>query len=165
MGAFSVGENELISCTSTNEVDQPGQAAQHRDHQGFDQNLDEDVGRGGADGFADADFAHALGDARQHDVHDADAAHQQADAGDESAAHPRIMNEVVDLLRPILLGAKREILDALMRAHEHIADLLERFRQEVNVGDLQFQAGQARIAGGAGGTARWPPARAEPASR
>ncbi len=39
----------------------------------------------GADGLADADFAGPLGDRYQHDVHDADAADEQRDAGD--AAH------------------------------------------------------------------------------
>ena len=33
----------------------------------------------GADGFADADFAGALGDGDQHDVHHADAADHEAD--------------------------------------------------------------------------------------
>ena len=36
----------------------------------------------GTDGHADADLAGPLGDGDQHDVHDADAADQQADAGD-----------------------------------------------------------------------------------
>ncbi len=36
----------------------------------------------GADGEADADLARPLGHRDQHDVHDADAADEQADAGD-----------------------------------------------------------------------------------
>ena len=35
-----------------------------------------------ADGHADTDLAGALGDAHEHDVHDADPAHEQADGGD-----------------------------------------------------------------------------------
>ena len=125
IGALSVGEKELSSCTRPNEVARPDQPAEHGDHHGFDQDLDEDVAGGGADGFADADLAHALGDAGQHDVHDADAADQQADAGDEAAAEPGVADEGVDLLRPVLLGAEGEILDALVGAHEHVADLLQ----------------------------------------
>src|SRR6266404_4566800 len=37
----------------------------------------------GADGFANADFACAFGDSDQHDVHDADAADQQCNEGDD----------------------------------------------------------------------------------
>src|ERR1035438_5843852 len=65
---------------------QPDQAAEDGNDDGLDEYLGEDVAGGGADGLADADFAHALGDAGEHDVHDANAAHQQADAGNEAAA-------------------------------------------------------------------------------
>ena len=37
---------------------------------------------GGADGHADADLASAFGDRHQHDIHDADAADEQRNAGD-----------------------------------------------------------------------------------
>ena len=49
---------------------------------GLDEKLEEDIPPAGADGHADADFARALGDADEHDVHDADAADQQRNAGD-----------------------------------------------------------------------------------
>ena len=45
-----------------------------------------------ADGHADADLAGAFGDRHEHDVHDADAADQQRDAGDaaeQDRHHPR----------------------------------------------------------------------------
>ena len=67
--------------------------AAHQDR--LDQELAQDVAVLGADGFAHADLARALGDRHQHDVHDADAAHQQGDAGDaaqqdvEGVAHGR----------------------------------------------------------------------------
>ena len=65
------------------------------------------------------------GDAGQHDVHDADAPDQEADAGDEAAADSGVVDESVDLLSPILLGAEGEILDGFVGAHQHVADLLE----------------------------------------
>src|SRR5947209_19241410 len=46
-------------------------------------NLHEDVSAAGADGFADANFLGALGDADEHDVHHANAADEQADGGDD----------------------------------------------------------------------------------
>ena len=53
-------------------------AADGAERDGFDQKLDEDVVALGADGFAHADFAGALGDGDQHDVHHADAADDEA---------------------------------------------------------------------------------------
>ena len=53
-----------------------------REDQRFGQKLRQNVAPLGADGHAQADFAGALGDADQHDVHDADAADQQRDSGD-----------------------------------------------------------------------------------
>ncbi len=44
----------------------------------LDQELHEDVALAGADRHADADLARPLGDADEHDVHDADAADQEA---------------------------------------------------------------------------------------
>ncbi len=45
--------------------------------------MEEDVGGGGADGLADADFVGALSNGDEHDVHDADTANDEGDAGDE----------------------------------------------------------------------------------
>ena len=52
----------------------------------FDEELAADVACGGAESFADADLAGALGDGDEHDVHDADAAErerEQSDGGEE----------------------------------------------------------------------------------
>ena len=46
--------------------------------------MDEDVFETGADGLTDADFVGALGDRNQHDVHNADAADDERNGGDES---------------------------------------------------------------------------------
>ena len=52
------------------------------------QELGGDVRAGGAERAPHAHLAGPLGDARQHDVHDPDAAHEQADGGD-GARSPR----------------------------------------------------------------------------
>ena len=57
------------------------QAARSGERHGLDQKLPDDVAAARAERFADADFARALGDADQHDIHHADAAHQQAERG------------------------------------------------------------------------------------
>ena len=48
----------------------------------LDQELQQHLPRPRADGQADADLARPLGHGDEHDVHDADAADEQADAGD-----------------------------------------------------------------------------------
>ncbi len=55
-------------------------AARQRQHHGLNQNLQHDVAMARAQRLAHADFARALGDAHQHDVHDDDAAHHQRNA-------------------------------------------------------------------------------------
>jgi hypothetical protein len=63
-------------------------AADHRQHHRFGEELAQDVALAGAGGHADADFAGALAHGHQHDVHHADAAHQQRDRGNR-AEHQR----------------------------------------------------------------------------
>ena len=57
-------------------------AAHHALHHRLHEKLLQNGAPAGADGLADADLPGALGDGDQHDVHDADAAHQQGDGGD-----------------------------------------------------------------------------------
>ena len=57
------------------------QAAQEGQDHGLREELPEHAAPGGAQGSTDADLAGALGDAHQHDVGDADAAHDEGDAG------------------------------------------------------------------------------------
>src|SRR3954451_6641188 len=114
-----------------------GQAAEDGDNDRFNQDLNKDVDGGRADGLADADFTHTLGNTGEHDVHDTDTADEQADAGNESATQSGIANEGVDLLGPVLLSAKSKILDTFVGAHEHVADLLKRFGQNAEAGDFQ----------------------------
>ena len=47
-------------------------------------------------------------------------------------------------LRPIFLGSKGEILDPFVGRHEHIANLLQRFGEQFDAGDFQFQAQTSR---------------------
>ena len=49
------------------------------DKSGLDEELHQDVLRGGTYGFADADFPRPFGDADQHDVHDPNAADNEGD--------------------------------------------------------------------------------------
>ena len=58
------------------------EAADAGEGDGFDQELEHHLAGTGTDGHPDADLAGSFGDRDQHDVHDADAADQQADAGD-----------------------------------------------------------------------------------
>src|ERR1017187_7898364 len=58
------------------------ETAGNRDQDRLGQELAHDVALAGANGAADADFARPLEHRRQHDVHDADAAHQQRNTGD-----------------------------------------------------------------------------------
>src|SRR5262245_11388561 len=58
---------------------QAEQTAHARESHGFDEKLPHDIASPAADGFSDADFPSSLGDADQHDIHDADAADHQAD--------------------------------------------------------------------------------------
>src|SRR5262249_38771853 len=65
--------------------------ARRRQGEGLDQELQQNVARLGADGHAQADLPRPLGDADQHDVHDANAANEQRDGGDarqEQAQRP-----------------------------------------------------------------------------
>ena len=50
----------------------------------FEKELQHDIAGRSANGFADADFASALRDGDEHDVHDADATNEESDAGNES---------------------------------------------------------------------------------
>ena len=58
------------------------QSADDGDQHGLRQELTNNVGLACTDGAANTDFARALEHRGQHDVHDADAADQQRDAGD-----------------------------------------------------------------------------------
>ena len=62
--------------------DDADDAAEQRHGGRFDEELQQDVVAARAERLADADFAGALGDGDEHDVHDDDAADDQRDGGD-----------------------------------------------------------------------------------
>src|SRR5581483_9687718 len=63
--------------------DDADKASGEGDEEGFREELELDLAVGGANGFADADLANARGDRCQHDVHDADAANDQGNGGNQ----------------------------------------------------------------------------------
>lgn len=77
---FGSGDAEGDSC----------ETAEEAYHDGFDEELQEDVAAAGAYSHAEADFLGALGDRHIHDVHDADAAYEQTnpcDGGEHEREH------------------------------------------------------------------------------
>ncbi len=67
------------------EAEHDAEASAHKGNQhGLDHELANDVGLARTDGAANADFARALENAGQHDVHDADAADQKGNGGDRN---------------------------------------------------------------------------------
>src|SRR5262245_43721308 len=55
------------------------------------------------------------------------------------------MDKYLNLLRPIFLCSKGEILNSLVSTHEDVSDLLKRLRQEIDAGDLRLETGQPRV--------------------
>ena len=78
------------------------QAADAGEHDGLDQELLGDVAPLGAQGAADADLAGPLGDGRQHDVHDADAADQQRDRGDRAEDDAELPGRLLGLEQQVV---------------------------------------------------------------
>ena len=92
-----------------------------------------------ADRLADADLAGPLGDAHQHDVHHADAAHQQADRAEDDHDQRHHRGDAVELLDHLLGGGSRKCVrrverDAAGQA-QHGADLVLRLRHHAGIGD------------------------------
>src|SRR6185295_3366649 len=79
-------------------------------------------------------------------VHDPDAADEQADGSNHPAAHARILDKVRDVFSPIFLRAESEILDALVRRHQNILRLLQRWIERVEIANLHFNTRETRIA-------------------
>lgn len=85
-------------------------AAEDAADRALDEDLREDVPGFRADGAADADLADALGEA--------DAADDEADAGDEATGEPRAARGVLDALGEFLACVESEILHAAVRLGE-----------------------------------------------
>src|SRR6516165_10684187 len=71
------------------------QATDHAERYSFKGELHHDRFSAGADGLADADLARPLSDADEHDVHDAYAADDQADAGDRNHKEKQSAGDLV----------------------------------------------------------------------
>src|SRR5205823_13710630 len=124
---------------------QSGERADEGDDDAFHQNLQKDRQPGRANRFADADLADAFVDAREHDVHDADAADDQTDRGDDAAAQARVANLRVDALNLVFLRAEAEVFDAPMGHQQHVARLLQRGLKPIQTRHLHVNVRQARI--------------------
>src|ERR1019366_5078795 len=77
---------------------------------GFHQKLADDVAAARPQRFADADLARALGHAHQHDVHYADAPHQQAERGDGDGHQADQAGDAVELLDNLVGRGDGEII-------------------------------------------------------
>ncbi|MEZ6017621.1 MAG: hypothetical protein R3F49_21105 [Planctomycetota bacterium] len=102
----------------------------------FDEELADDVPPLRAEGAAHADLARALGDGRQHDVHDADAADEQRDHRDGPQHH-------VEDLRGLLLLAEQLERDDHLHVVLRPAAEVERARQQERCG--QHLVGRAKL--------------------
>ena len=102
---------------------------------GLGQKLHEDVPAMRAHGRADADLAGPLGHAHEHDIHDADAADEQGDAGQGAEQEREHLRSGGGHFGDLLLAAHGEIIDAahgdVMALAEEGRDLLHRFRHSL----------------------------------
>jgi hypothetical protein len=76
----------------------------------------------GADGFADANLASALGNADQHDVHHANAANEQTNGTKHNGGEGHFAHDVVKFFHLLLGSGDGEIIFA---ADGHISAALE----------------------------------------
>src|SRR5215470_9432418 len=102
--------------------DYADQPADETDRQRLYQELLPDVSAARAEAAADSDLARPLQDVGEHDVHDADAANQQRDAGD--AAHDDVENSLraLVLLQQFSRDDDRIIVGLAVRVREQFAD-------------------------------------------
>ena len=89
---------------------QPYQAAQERQGHRLDEELQQDVAAPRAQALQDADLAGTLRDRHQHDVHDADATHQERDADDAAEDGARHVEDLVDAVGELRCGLDLEII-------------------------------------------------------
>src|SRR6266404_3783185 len=88
-------------------------AADQREHHGFQQELQSHIRAARADGFAHANFLGALRYRDEHDVHHADATHQQADRTDHGGEnHERAGQLIPQIADEVRRGQLKIVLDA-----------------------------------------------------
>src|SRR6185503_3429783 len=86
-GGHDVAEHGSEAPGEDGRPDQAEQPPEHGEDHRLHQELAQDVAAARAQGLAHADLADAFGDRHQHDVHDHDAAHDEADARDHDRHH------------------------------------------------------------------------------
>ncbi len=111
------------------------QAAAGGEHDGFDQELLHDVLSGCSQRSPDADLAGPLGNCRQHDVHDADAADQQRDSGNHDQQHIEHRSRSFRLTEQ-LTGDNNRVVFLLVILLQQRLDDLRRLVDIVDVFDL-----------------------------
>ena len=120
------------------------QAAQARQRHRLDQELPGNVAALGTQGAADADLAGALGHRRQHDVHDADAAHHQRDRGDGPEHQREDLLRLLGLLQQVQRHRDLEVLarvELLQRAADQLGralDVLHPVHLDRHLADLEL---------------------------
>src|SRR6185503_4775758 len=77
--------------------DDPDHSADVAQHDRLEQELEQDALRARAERLADADLARPLRHRHQHDVHDADAGHDQGDGADDEGADLDAETDLVEL--------------------------------------------------------------------
>ena len=125
---------------------EPDGAADQTDGRRLDQELQQDGPPLGADGFADADLARPLGHRDEHDVHDADAADKERQAGDEQADPADDGRHLVDHLQDLLLLVDGEIIRIARRqAPDAAHDAVQFFLGILQIRDvLDLDLGSSR---------------------
>ncbi len=89
--------------------------AEQAERRGLDEELREDVAARRAECFANADFACALGDRDEHDVHDHERAHEEADGGKGRAEEEQPLLELREERERRVLGVEREVVGPARR--------------------------------------------------
>src|SRR5581483_10453059 len=103
------------------------------------EDLDQDVGAFRAQRAAHADFPDAFADRGEHDVHDADAADDEADRGDAAEGIHVAAARFLEALQQVLARLEPDVLDAAVRVREDILHLLERVRHVLDVTELHVE--------------------------
>ncbi|MFN8096017.1 MAG: hypothetical protein U0599_28015 [Vicinamibacteria bacterium] len=91
-------------------AEEPAEAGEH--HR-LHEELPQDVSAAGPEGLANADFLDALGHRHEHDVHDDDAAHEEADGGDDEGHDVDPPRHVLPELHDALARLDGEVVGAL----------------------------------------------------
>src|SRR5208282_4832758 len=119
--------NQEYDATADNDADNSASSGKRH---GFEEELPGDVAAARADGFAHADFARALRDGYQHDVHHTHTANQQADRAEHDDHQHDAANDVVKFLHHFHLRLNGEVVGLIVgnfaAAAQNFADLIHR---------------------------------------